>query len=265
MDRSRVKILARSPRLSGVILGVGTLVFVAAASGASFRAAATGPTTITVTAGKPTELSLSLSRKSVPAGKVTFKVTNHGKVGHTFKVCSSPSKSAAANSCRGKVTKILAPGASATLTVTLKTGTYGYLWATAGHAGKGAKGSIGVTAVGSSVPKTTPTTTTTTGAATPAPAAPAGKPPATEALIGDPVDGATVFKIGGCGFCHWLSAAGASGSQGANLDSLAPDQQTIVEAVTDGSIRMPAFGGTLTAKQINDVAAYIYQSTHASS
>jgi len=263
VDHSRVGIPARLAGLSGAILGVVTLVFVATAGGALDGAAKTSPTTVTVTAGKPTESSLTLSRKSVPAGPIVFKVTNRGKLAHTFKVCSSPSKSATANSCKGKVTRLLAPGTSANLTVTLKKGTHEYLWAVAGHPRTGAKGSIGVTAVGASVPKVTPTNTTTTSAATTTSVAPVGKPAATEALIGDPVDGASVFKIGGCGFCHWLSAAGSSGTQGPNLDGLAPDQTTIVNAVTDGDNRMPSFASTLTTKQINDVAAYVYQSTHA--
>src|SRR6266487_4600008 len=59
--------------------------------------------TITVIAGKPSELLFKLSTKKVSPGKVTFKVTNQGRLPHTFEICSSP-KGGSANKCKGKVT-----------------------------------------------------------------------------------------------------------------------------------------------------------------
>jgi uncharacterized cupredoxin-like copper-binding protein len=103
-------------------------------------------TVVTVTAGKPTELGFKLSKFSaLPAGTITFKVTNQGLGGHDFKICTTPVTSLAKNACVGKVTKLLKHGDTATLTVTLtKTGKYEYLCAVTGHAAAGMKGLLGV-------------------------------------------------------------------------------------------------------------------------
>jgi len=80
---------------------------------------------------------------------------------------------------------------------------------------------------------------------------------------GDPVAGKAVFESAGCTGCHTLSAAGATGTVGPNLDDVKPSFDTVVQFVTNGSPPMPAFGkdGTLTAEQIQDVAAFVVQST----
>jgi uncharacterized cupredoxin-like copper-binding protein len=136
--------------------------------------AAAKPTTITVTAGKPAELAFKLSKLSdIPAGPVTFKVTNEGVAFHTFEICTTPVTSAAKNSCVGKVTKLLKHGQSATLTVALlKNGKYEFLCSVPGHAAAGMKGLLGigvkVTApVVTTTSTTTATTTTTTATTTP--------------------------------------------------------------------------------------------------
>jgi quinohemoprotein ethanol dehydrogenase len=82
----------------------------------------------------------------------------------------------------------------------------------------------------------------------------------TEPLIGNPTDGASVFKSSGCGSCHTLKAAGATGTAGPDLDTLGATQAAIVSQVTSGGQEMPAFGGSLSAQQIKDVASYVYQS-----
>jgi uncharacterized cupredoxin-like copper-binding protein len=254
--------------LFGVAAALVFLVGLGTATGTRFkhtslRSASKAVVTVTVTAGKPTEFSFTLSKKLVSAGTVVFKVTNKGKIAHTFKVCSSPSKTATANLCTGKVTKLLAQGASATLTVTLKKGTYEYLCTVPGHAAAGMKGSIRVGgAAAPSPPKITSPTTTPPSTST----APPVEPPATEPLIGDPVDGAAVFMSAGCGSCHVLAAAGSTGNEGPDLDVVAPNQTTIVNFVLSGGGGgyMPRFSASLTTQQINDVAAYVYQSTHAS-
>jgi uncharacterized cupredoxin-like copper-binding protein len=119
--------------------------------------------TVVVTMGKPSEFSFTLSTRQVVAGTVVFKVTNRGKVPHTFEVCSSPSGSSKANACKGKVTTSLKPGHSQTLTVVLKKGKYEYLCTIPGHAKLGMKGVIGV---GVAPPPPAPTPTTTTPATT---------------------------------------------------------------------------------------------------
>jgi uncharacterized cupredoxin-like copper-binding protein len=100
---------------------------------------------VTVTAGKPSEYGFKLSAKSVAHGSVTFKVSNAGILPHDFKLCSTPGNTSA-NACSGKVTKLISPGGSATLTVTIpKAGTYEYLCAVSGHAAAGMKGVLKVT------------------------------------------------------------------------------------------------------------------------
>jgi cytochrome c6 len=232
----------------------------AAQKAATDRAAAL-PTTITVIAGKPSELAFKLSATKVAIGKVTFKVTNQGRLPHTFEICSSP-KGGSANKCKGKVTPSLAHGKSATLIVTLGKGQYEYLCTVPGHAAAGMKGIVGAGVAAVPLPVSKPTTgsPTTTG--------PTVVPPATETLIGDPAAGRTVFTSSAnptCTSCHTLAAAGSTATVGPNLDSLAPGQADVVNAVTYGLPGgMPAFGtqGGLSSTQINNVAAFVYASTH---
>lgn len=82
-----------------------------------------------------------------------------------------------------------------------------------------------------------------------------------EATGGGVRAGAAVFESAGCGGCHTLAAAGSTGSVGPNLDELRPELDDVVEQVTNGGGAMPAFGETLSEKQIRDVAAYVVQST----
>jgi uncharacterized cupredoxin-like copper-binding protein len=106
------------------------------------------PTTITVTAGKPSELAFKLSKTSmVKPGIITFNVTNQGVAYHNFRICLKPVSVASlvTNSCVGKTTKLLHHGDTATLTVTiLKAGKYEFLCAVSGHAAAGMKGLIGI-------------------------------------------------------------------------------------------------------------------------
>ncbi len=97
--------------------------------------------TITVTAGVPHELSLKVSPARITASPAVFKVTNKGKLPHSFKVCTKPSANDKANSCSGVATKAVAPGASATLTVKLAaSGKYEFLSGSATQAASGMKG-----------------------------------------------------------------------------------------------------------------------------
>ncbi|HWB22932.1 MAG TPA: c-type cytochrome [Gaiellaceae bacterium] len=223
--------------------------------------AAKKPWVVTVTAGKPSELAFKLSKLSlIPAGVVTFKVTNSGVLTHDFKVCTKPTKSSKANSCVGKETPMLKHGKSATLTLTLKKGAYEFLCTVPGHASAGMKGLMGI---GVTITPATTTTTTTgplTGGGTTT--THTSGTTTTAALIGDPAAGATVFQQAGCGSCHTMAAAGSTGTSGPNLDSLGADQPTIVQQVTNGGEGMPAFSPQFSGTQINNVAAYVYQSTH---
>jgi uncharacterized cupredoxin-like copper-binding protein len=96
---------------------------------AGARPAAQTATTVKVTAK---EYKFILSKHSAHHGKVTFKVTNKGKIKHDFKIA-------------GKKTKLLKPGKSASLTVTLKKGKYRYKCTVLGHATLGMKGTFKAT------------------------------------------------------------------------------------------------------------------------
>ena len=138
----------------GVAAGLLAVLGTQAAPGALKRAAAINHSAsskvsvIAVTAGKPSELAFKLSKTSmVPAGTITFKVTNMGVAFHNFKVCTIPVPSAAGakNICFGKGTPILKHGQSATLTVSLSlAGKYEFLCTVTGHAAAGMKGLLGV-------------------------------------------------------------------------------------------------------------------------
>ena len=78
---------------------------------------------------------------------------------------------------------------------------------------------------------------------------------------GDPAAGEAVFASAGCGGCHTLEAAGATGNVGPNLDEAKPDEALVIERVTNGMGVMPSFEGQLSEKQIQDVAAYVADST----
>ena len=176
----------------------GLLATGAVASSASSSRHAAAPTVITVITGKPTELAFQLSQSSnLPVGTYTFKVTDKGLGFHTFKFCTTPVKTAAKNTCTGKVTKTLHPGDTASFTVKItKTGKYEYLCSIPGHAAGGMKGLIGVGVAVKPAPKppkssttttSTSTTTTTTGGAPEPNGCPAGTPPGT--TIGSDEDG----------------------------------------------------------------------------
>jgi uncharacterized cupredoxin-like copper-binding protein len=82
---------------------------------------------VKVTAGQPSELRFTLSTKTVEHGVVTFKILNKGILSHDFSIA-------------GKKTKLIAPGKSATLKVTLKKGKAPYKCTVPGHAAAGMKG-----------------------------------------------------------------------------------------------------------------------------
>lgn len=86
-------------------------------------------------------------------------------------------------------------------------------------------------------------------------AAPASRAPIPADAM--PAAGAAVFKQAGCGSCHTLKAAAASGQIGPNLDDMRPDFETVRAKVAQGGGGMPAFAGRLTPRQIRDVAAFV--------
>lgn len=78
------------------------------------------------------EFRFRLSMKSAHRGAVVFRVVNHGKVAHDFKIA-------------GRKTSIIKPGKSAVLRVVFrKAGRYPYLCTVPGHAAAGMKGVLKV-------------------------------------------------------------------------------------------------------------------------
>src|SRR6476646_5221477 len=178
--------MRRTVSIAGAVAaGVGLLAAGAVASAAVLSTHSAKATVINVVSGKPSELRFQMSQSSkLKLGTYTFKVTTKGLGFHTFKFCTTPVKTAAKNTCVGKVTKTLKPGQSASFTVTIKkVGKYEFLCSIPGHAAGGLKGLIGFGVAVAPAPKP-PTTTsggTTTGTSGPPTAngCPYGTPPGT--------------------------------------------------------------------------------------
>ena len=111
-----------------VLIAIVSLVAAMSAFGGS---SSTDATTLTVTLGKPGELKITISKKTIAKGATTFKVTNKGALSHDFKIA-------------GKKTVMLKKGKTATLRATLKKGKYAFLCTVPGHAAAGMKGTLTV-------------------------------------------------------------------------------------------------------------------------
>jgi uncharacterized cupredoxin-like copper-binding protein len=112
------------------LIAIGASMAVALAIALPVASGASKATVVNVTAGKPSELRFTLSKKASAKGVVTFKVTNKGALEHDFKIA-------------GKVTKELKPGSTATLRVTFKKGgKFKYLCTLPGHAAAGMRGTF---------------------------------------------------------------------------------------------------------------------------
>jgi mono/diheme cytochrome c family protein len=66
-----------------------------------------------------------------------------------------------------------------------------------------------------------------------------------------------VFTSAGCGSCHTLAAAHASGDIGPNLDDLKPSEALVAHQVTNGGPAMPSFADRLSKAQIAAVAKFV--------
>jgi mono/diheme cytochrome c family protein/uncharacterized cupredoxin-like copper-binding protein len=249
----------------------GAIVVAACAAVALPMAASTATSaTVKVTLGKPRETAFKITPAKVPAGTVSFQVTNAGKLPHAFQVCTSP-LGGTANRCTGPKTARLTPGKTAKLTAKLGIGKHEYLDPLTGNAASGMKGTLVVIAATTPVGTTTTPAnggTTSVGSSPGAGAGPSsgggGSPAGGGAagnLVGDPVAGAVVFANAGCTTCHTLKAANSAG--GIDLDAFAPDQATVIDNVSNGnSSGMPDFSLQLTKAQINNVASYVFCVTH---
>jgi mono/diheme cytochrome c family protein len=133
-----------------------------------------------------------------------------------------------------RTSKTLAGGKSTTLLVTFaRQGSYGYLSTAKGDTARAFKGKFKVT---------------------PTPASSAGNARA----------GRAVF-VANCGTCHVLKAASTRGAIGPNLDtSKAMTFAALTKIVMNGKpgTAMPGFKTTLSAEQIQDVSAFVFDATH---
>jgi len=66
-----------------------------------------------------------------------------------------------------------------------------------------------------------------------------------------------------CSICHTLTDAGATGTIGAKLEELKPDQMRVLAAVRMGVGIMPPYLGKLTDAQIEAVAYYVSRAARA--
>lgn len=82
------------------------------------------------------------------------------------------------------------------------------------------------------------------------------QPPA-PAARGNPAAGKTVFVASGCGSCHVLAAAGASGTVGPNLDQVKLNESELLAWITTGKGAMPSFKSQLSKKQLADLVAFL--------
>jgi mono/diheme cytochrome c family protein len=70
-------------------------------------------------------------------------------------------------------------------------------------------------------------------------------------------DGKAIFAEAGCGGCHTLEAASATGTVGPNLDDAKPSKELVIDRVTNGKGVMPSFKDSYSAEQIAAVADYV--------
>lgn len=73
--------------------------------------------------------------------------------------------------------------------------------------------------------------------------------------------GLRAFDDAGCGSCHTLAAAHATGTAGPKLDGRSVDQATVERFVRDGASGMPSFKDQLSDVQIRQVAEFVAQSS----
>jgi mono/diheme cytochrome c family protein len=91
---------------------------------------------------------------------------------------------------------------------------------------------------------------------------------------GDAAAGKAVFAANGCNACHTLMAANATGTVGPDLDKTLKDKDAAfihtsivqpnayIAAGYPKGVMPENFGTQLSPKQIDDLVAFVYQSTH---
>jgi len=113
---------------------------------------------------------------------------------------------------------------------------------------QGSSQSTGSPTVGSASATATGPTSTTTGSSSTAHSHSSGSGSSA---------GLAVFESAGCGGCHTLAAAHATGDVGPDLDDLKPSEALVARQVTNGGAVMPSFAGRLSKAQITAVARFV--------
>ncbi len=206
------------------------VIFALAVVAATFAPAAIASTNVIVMLGTS---SMQLAPATAPAGDIVLTLRNAGMLSRTVTIA-------------GKTSPIVRPGQQVIFKVTL-TNSGALVVTSAGAAGSSAKSVTATLKVTGGTPATTTSGTLT---------APASGSAAAIA------DGKAVFTKTGCGACHVLAAAGASGAVGPNLDTRKPSVDKIVQVVSAGGGTMQPYVGVLTSTQIQDVAQFVYSATH---
>jgi cytochrome c6 len=215
--RSRIRLAGGAVLLGGVALTL------SGTSAGMTKSSQVAGVTIKVTIR---DASFLLSKKTAPAGKVTFAVKNTGKLSHTFGIA-------------GKKTPVLKTGKEATLAVTFtKAAKYVYTSTIVGQASKGLKGTFIVTAALATTPGN----------------AAAGKTVFT-----------TAGGCSSCHTLAQADAKGTIGPN-LDLVKLpyATILATVTNGKSGSTGTMPSFKGTLSTTQLQDVAAFIYAAEHPS-
>jgi plastocyanin len=116
--------------MSGIRIALlAVLATLLVAAPATARPARTSSTTVTVTM---TEFKFVLSKRTVPHGKIVFKLVNKGKIAHDFKIALHKSA-------------LIGKGKTGKLVVTLAKGLHPYKCTVDSHAKFGMKGVLKVT------------------------------------------------------------------------------------------------------------------------
>ncbi len=76
--------------------------------------------------------------------------------------------------------------------------------------------------------------------------------------------GERVFTDTGCGSCHTLKAADATGAVGQNLDAKRYSAATVERVVVVGGKGMPAYRDQLSAGEIRELAQFVARSSGGS-
>ncbi|HUY71705.1 MAG TPA: c-type cytochrome [Gaiellaceae bacterium] len=106
------------------------------------------------------------------------------------------------------------------------------------------------------------------------PGAALAHPDAAPKIVGNAKSGKPVFQTT-CGVCHRLKAAGSVGNIGPDLNKVSLSEVVIIKAITNGgatvmskvqaakyTTQMTAYRNALTTARIQDIAAFVYTSTH---